>query len=72
MNDKKLYIRYCTRYEFQQRKMLLKHVNLFALFLERHCVHNTYKYWFRRFKDDDSDVSDRRILERHESLKPTI
>lgn len=47
-----------------KEKMLLKHVNPFALFLGKilcknlSALYNTCKYWFRPFKDDDFDASD--------------
>jgi len=42
---------------FNKEKTPLKHANQFALFLVKALCPNTSKYWFRRFKAGDFDVS---------------
>jgi len=50
MNDENQYIWYSLRYNNSTRKNAAKHANQFLCFWWKCCVHNTCKYWFRRFK----------------------
>ena len=59
MQNDKLFIRYCIRYEFHQRKGVRKPCESICSVLEDDIVSkSTCEYWYKRFREDDFDVND--------------
>jgi len=46
MSDKKLYIRYCIRYEFHNKKKNIAKASICFVLGEDDMSHNTCKHWF--------------------------
>ena len=60
MASDKQFIRHCIRYEFHQEKSAAKACESICSVLGVNVVSkSTCEFWFRRFKEDDFDVSDR-------------
>ena len=63
MESDKQFIRHCIRYEFHQEKSAAKACESICSVLGVNDVSkSTCEFWFRRFKEDDFDVSDRNVV----------
>ncbi|MEZ0498455.1 ArsR family transcriptional regulator [Sphingomonas sp. IW22] len=58
MNDENIYYRHCIRYEFQQGKSAFAaYKSICSVLGDKTISYSTCKYWYRRFKEGNFDVS---------------